>query len=125
MNDKKNILASNLSTEFKKLVLQLNKSNTNKDFQLKIHEPKLFWSINWKTDRYLEECFCVRLFADNTKHSLIAEHQVKDVFDHINDPYFNFKEKTLEEFTLIIKEIIQKTEQAIVESLDKDLDKEM
>lgn len=69
--------------------------------------------------------FCVRLFADNTKHSLIAEHQVKDVFDHINNPYFNFKEKTLEEFTLIIKEIIQKTEQAIVESLDKNLDEEM
>ncbi|WP_299063488.1 hypothetical protein [uncultured Polaribacter sp.] len=125
MRNQKNILVSKLSTEFNKLILQLNKINPDKNFQLTIHEPNLFWAINWKTDRYLEECFCVRLYADNAKHSLIAEHQVKDVFEHINDEYFNYKEKSLEDFALITKEILQKTEIAIIESLNKDLNKGM
>ncbi|WP_026775523.1 hypothetical protein [Polaribacter sp. Hel_I_88] len=125
MQDQKNILVSNMSKELKSLVDQLNKIKPDKNFHLTIYEPNMFWKINWKTDRYLEECFRVQIYADDAKYSLIAEHGVKDFFEHINDRYFNFKEKTLEEFYLITNEIVQKIKKAVLVSIDKDLDKGM
>lgn len=125
MQDQKNILVSNMSKELKSLVDQLNKIKPDKNFYLTIYEPNMFWKINWKTDRYLEECFRVHIYADDAKYSLIAEHGVKDFFEHINDRNFNFKEKTLEEFYLITNEIVQKIKKAVLVSIDKDLDKGM
>ncbi|MEO9571263.1 MAG: hypothetical protein ABJH82_13680 [Polaribacter sp.] len=122
MQNEKNKLILNITNGFVLLIDELKKEKPEKEFDIHFYEPNLYWSINWKTDKYLKEYFQINLYNDNQKYSLLAEHRVIGIFEHLSDEYFLYKENTLEELSSITDEMFHKTKGAILEAIDKEFD---
>ena len=122
MQNEKNKVVLNFTNNFVILVNELKKEKPEKEFDFNFYEPNMYWSINWKTDKYLKEYFQINLYNDNEKFSVLGEHRVIGIFEHLSDEYFFYKEKTLEELSSFTDEIIHKTKSAILEGIDKEFD---
>lgn len=122
MQIEKNKLILDITNGFVLLVDELKKEKPEKEFDFNFYEPNMYWSINWKTDKYLKEYFQINLYIDNEKFSLLGEHRFVGIFQHLSDEYFFYKEKTLEELSSITDEIIHKTKGAILEGVYKKFD---
>jgi hypothetical protein len=128
MQNEKTKLTSNITNEITLLVNDLRKEKPEKDFTLKVYEANMYWCVNWKStkhwkaDKYFKEYFQVQVWIDNKKYSLLGEHRVEDVFEHLSEEHFFYKEKTIKELLSITDEIIQKTKEAVLEAVDKELD---
>ena len=120
MQNEKNKLVINITNCFVLLVNELIKEKPEKKFIFDTYEPNMYWSVNWKTDRFLKEFFQINLYKENEKFSLIGEHRVDGVLENLSEEYFWYKEKTIKELSSITDEIIYKTKNAILEAIDKE-----
>jgi hypothetical protein len=119
---------SNITNEITLLVDDLRKEKPEKEFIIRVNEANMYWCINWKSTKYwktykcLKEYFQVQIWSDNEKYSLIGEHRVEDVFEHLSEEHFLYQEKTMKGLLSITDEIIQKTKEGILEGVDKEFD---
>ena len=110
------------------MITVLQKEKPEKEFTLTVYEPNMYWCVNWKstkrwkTEHYLKEFFQVRMYAEEEKYSILGEHMVKDVFEHLSDTHFPIKNKTVKELFEMTNAMVQKTKEAVLEALDKEFD---
>jgi DNA anti-recombination protein RmuC len=64
----------------------------------------------------------VQIWNDKEKYSIRGEHRVEDIFEHLSDQYFSYKDMTIEDLTSMTDEIIKKTQAAVLEAVDKEFD---
>jgi hypothetical protein len=128
IENEKSKLASYITTKITLLLDILKKEKPEKEFTITVYEPNMYWCVNWKstkrwkTDRYLREYFQFRIWTENQKYAFVGEHRVIDLFEHLSDHYFLYKEKTLDELLSMSDEIIQKMKEAVLEAVDKEFD---
>tara|TARA_R110002126_G_scaffold281512_2_gene429337 strand:+ start:5368 stop:5673 length:306 start_codon:yes stop_codon:yes gene_type:complete len=101
------------------LVDDLRKEKPEKEFVIHVNEVNMYWCVNWKTDKYLKEYFEVQIWSDNEKYSLMGEHRVEDVFEHLSEEHFLYQKKTMKDLLSITEEIIRKTKDCVIEALNK------
>ncbi len=110
------------------MIADLQKEKPKKEFTLTVYEPNMYWCVNWKstkrwkTEHFLKEFFQVRVYEEDEKYSILGEHMVKDVFEHLSDTHFLIKNKTVKELFEMTKGMVQKTKEAVLEALDKEFD---
>ena len=128
IENKKTKLISSITNQIKILIDDLQKEKPDKAFTIRIYEENMYWRVNWKstklwkTDRYLKEYFQVHIWNNNEKYSLMGEHRVEDIFEHLSEPYFRYKDKTIDDLMSVIDDIIKKTKKGVLEAVDSEFD---
>lgn len=128
IENKKIKLISSITNQMKLLIDDLQKEKPEKAFTIRIYEENMYWCVNWKstklwkTDQYLKEYFQVHIWNDNEKYSLLGEHRVEDIFEHLSESYFRYKEKTIDDLISVTDDIIKKTKKGVLEAVDNEFD---
>lgn len=119
---------SQITNGIQLIVENLNKEKSDKNFTIKVNESNLYWCINWnsckkwKTDALLKEYFQVQIWSENDKYSVLGEHRIEDLFEHLSDEYFHYEKITLLNLNSIIDEILLKIKNGVYEAIDKEFD---
>lgn len=119
---------STLTNKMEAVLTELQHLKPEKEFTLTTYEPNGYWSFHWKstklwkTEHYLKEWFSIRLYGDTDAFSLSGSHGIKDVFEQLEDRYFLYEEKTIEEFFKIVDEIEKQTKEAVLKAVDQQFD---
>lgn len=121
-------LTSKITDEITLFVDDLRIKKPEKEFTIRVAEVNLYWCVNWKstkywkTDKHLKEYFQVQIWNINEKYSILGEHRVEDVFEHLSEEHFSYDDLTINGLLLISDEIIQKIKEGVLDSLNSEFD---
>ena len=121
-------LISLITNKMEAVLAELHKLKSEKEFTLKTHESNGYWSFHWKstklwkTEHYLKEWFTVSLYGNSDAFSLSGSHNIKDIFEQLEDGHFLYKEKTTEMLFKMIDTIEKQTKEAVLKAIDQQFD---
>lgn len=110
------------------VLAELEHLKPEKEFILKIYEPNGYWSFHWKstklwkTEHYLKEWFSISLYQVKACFSLNGKHNIKDIFEQLEDRHFLYKGKTIVELFRMVDIIEKQTKEAVLKAIDQKFD---
>ncbi|WP_299002408.1 hypothetical protein [uncultured Tenacibaculum sp.] len=121
-------LISAITNKMEAVLTELQHLNPEKEFTLKTYEPNGYWSFHWKstkiwkTEHYLKEWFSVSLYGDIDAVSLSGSHEIKDIFEQLEDRYFLYKEKTTDTLFRMLNTIEKQIKESVLKAIDQQFD---
>lgn len=121
-------LISLITNKMEAILSELQQLKPEKEFTLKTHELNGYWSFHWKstklwkTEHYLKEWFTISLYGNSDAFSLSGSHNIKDIFEQLEDGHFLYKEKTIETFFKMLDAIEKQTKSSVLKAIDQQFD---
>lgn len=121
-------LISAITNKMEAVLVELQQLKPEKEFTLKTHELNGYWSFHWKstklwkTEHYLKEWFTVSLYGNSDVFSLSGSHNIKDIFEQLEDGHFLYKNKTIETLFKMLDTIEKQTRGAVLKAIDQQFD---
>ncbi|TBV26875.1 hypothetical protein DMZ43_07375 [Meridianimaribacter sp. CL38] len=121
-------LISLITNKMEAVLVELQQLKPEKEFTLKTYEPNGYWSIHWKstklwkTEHYLKEWFTVSLYGNSDAFSLSGSHNIKDVFEQLEEGHFLYKGKTIKTLFKMLDTIEKQTKDAVLKAIDQQFD---
>ena len=121
-------LISAITNKMEAILAELQKLKPEKEFTLKTHEPNGYWSFHWKstklwkTEHYLKEWFTISLYGNSDAFSLSGSHNIKDIFEQLEDRHFLYKEKTIQTFFKMLNTLEDQTKVSVLKAIEQQFD---
>lgn len=121
-------LISAITNKMEAILAELQQLKPEKEFTLKTHEPNGYWSFHWKstklwkTEHYLKEWFTISLYGNSDAFSLSGSHNIKDIFEQLEDGHFLYKEKTIETLFKMLDAIEKQTKSSVLKAVEQQFD---
>lgn len=121
-------LISAITNKMEAVLVELQQLKPEKEFTLKTHELNGYWSFHWKstkfwkTEHYLKEWFTISLYGNSDAFSLSGSHNIKDIFEQLEDGHFLYKEKTIETLFKMLDAIEKQTKASVLKAIEQQFD---
>jgi len=121
-------LISAITNKMEAVITELQQLKPEKEFTLKTHESNGYWSFHWKstklwkTEHYLKEWFTISLYGNSDAFSLSGSHNIKDIFEQLEDRHFLYKEKTIQTFFKMLNTLEDQTKVSVLKAIEQQFD---